>query len=223
MKIIYAIRNISFWGIFFLIIIISLFQVPFSSIYSDIFISNSSTHYMSLFLILSIPVFIICTVIDIIHSNITKLSFFDMFIIALPTLVWTPYKGFDIRSLIKSFKSGKGIFQDIINFIFNLILMIIWWFIVIYGFISIRDSISNSNLLLNIFITIGIIVAMNIVTILIFKIGSKSWIGEYRFNKNQGTIGQRYYERHPEHMPAACKACGGPYPECRASCNVFDE
>ena len=86
-----------------------------------------------------------------------------------------------------------------------------------------RDSISNSYLLLNIFITIGIIAVMNIITTLIFKIWSKSWLGEYRFNKNQGTIGQRYYERHPEHMPAACKAWGGPYPECRASCNVFDE
>ena len=176
-----------------------------------------------MYLILSIPIFIITVIINFIYSYICKLSIFDTIIIMLPTLTWTPYKGFDIRSLIKSIKSVQGIFYDIVTFIFNLILMIIWWFIVIYGFISIRDSISNSNLLLNIFITIGIIVVMNIVTMLIFKIGSKSWLGDYRFNKNQGTIGQRYYERHPEHMPATCKACGGPYPECRASCNVFDE
>lgn len=64
---------------------------------------------------------------------------------------------------------------------------------------------------------------MNILTMLIFKIESKSWLGENRFNKNQGTIEQRYYEIHPEYMPAACKACGGLYAECRASCNIFDE
>ncbi len=217
MRIVSGIRNISFWGIFFLLILVNLFGISFNSIYSNI-----SSNYFYLYLILSIPVFVIAVILDFVHSYICKLSIIDTIIIGLPTLTWTPYKGFDIRSLIKSFKSGIGVFQDIVTFIFNLILMIIWWFIVIYGFISIKDSIS-SNLVINIFITIGIIVAMNIVTIFIFKIGSKSWLGEYRFNKNQGTIGQRYYERHPEHMPAACKACGGPYPECRASCNVFDE
>lgn len=218
MRIVSGIRNISFWGIFFLLILVNLFDISFNSIFSNI-----SNNYFYLYLILSIPVFIITVIINFIYSYICKLSIFDTIIIMLPTLAWTPYKGFDIRSLIKSIKSGHGIFYDIVTFIFNLILMIIWWFIVIYGFISIRNRISNSNLLLNVFITIGIIVVMNIITILIFKIGSKSWLGEYRFNKNQGTIGQRYYERHPEHMPAACKACGGPYPECRGSCNVFDE
>lgn len=218
MRIVSGIRNISFWGIFFLLILVNLFDISFNSIFNNI-----SNNYFYLYLILSIPIFIITVIINFVYSYICKLSIFDTIIIMLPTLTWTPYKGFDIRSLIKSIKSGQGIFYDIVTFIFNLLLMIIWWFIVIYCFISIRDSISNTNLLLNIFITIGIIVVMNIVTIFIFKIGSKSWLGEYRFNKNQGTIGQRYYERHPEHMPVACKACGGPYPERRGSCNVFDE
>ena len=39
---------------------------------------------------------------------------------------------------------------------------------------------------------------------------------------SQGTHGQKYYNRYPEHIPSSCKACGGPYPECRASCTLFD-
>lgn len=26
-----------------------------------------------------------------------------------------------------------------------------------------------------------------------------------------------------EEIPACCEACGGPYPDCRASCKLFDE
>ena len=32
-----------------------------------------------------------------------------------------------------------------------------------------------------------------------------------------------YYDLHPESMPKHCLACGGPYPDCKASCNLYDD
>lgn len=26
-----------------------------------------------------------------------------------------------------------------------------------------------------------------------------------------------------EHIPAGCRACGGPYPNCKSSCPMFDD
>ena len=27
----------------------------------------------------------------------------------------------------------------------------------------------------------------------------------------------------PDYVPVGCRACGGPYPNCKWSCNLFDE
>lgn len=34
------------------------------------------------------------------------------------------------------------------------------------------------------------------------------------------------YEDHfddPDYIPPGCRACGGPYPNCKASCPLFDQ
>ena len=33
---------------------------------------------------------------------------------------------------------------------------------------------------------------------------------------------QEYYNKHPMEVPEGCAACGGPYPDCKWSCPMFD-
>lgn len=40
-------------------------------------------------------------------------------------------------------------------------------------------------------------------------------------NKNRAT--ERYSEHHYLRIPAGCRACGGPYPNCKSSCPLFDD
>ena len=30
-------------------------------------------------------------------------------------------------------------------------------------------------------------------------------------------------ERYEDDVPVGCRACGGPYPYCKSSCNIFDD
>ena len=32
-----------------------------------------------------------------------------------------------------------------------------------------------------------------------------------------------WYAEQEESIPAGCMACGGPYPDCKSSCKLFDE
>ena len=64
--------------------------------------------------------------------------------------------------------------------------------------------------------------------ILLWRISYKKrchdeYMDELVHGNNKGTRGQRYYARHSERIPVGCRACGGPYPDCRSSCNLFDE
>ena len=31
------------------------------------------------------------------------------------------------------------------------------------------------------------------------------------------------YKPKPEKVPVGCEACGGPYPDCKTSCNLFND
>lgn len=69
-----------------------------------------------------------------------------------------------------------------------------------------------------------------IIAIIAKKIGIKylrtlseqeEYIANYRKRKN-GTKSQQYYSRYPERIPSGCRECGGPYPSCKSSCNLYN-
>ena len=76
MRIVSGIRNISFWGIFFLLILVNSFDISFNSIYSNI-----SNNYFYLYLILSIPIFIITVIINYMNSICTETTVINDFTI----------------------------------------------------------------------------------------------------------------------------------------------
>lgn len=46
-----------------------------------------------------------------------------------------------------------------------------------------------------------------------------AWLSSTREYESE----EEYYDLHPEDLPEACSACGGPYPLCMDGCNLFDD
>ena len=43
------------------------------------------------------------------------------------------------------------------------------------------------------------------------------------YNEFYYYVDPKSFEGHPERKPEGCAACGGPYPYCRESCEIFDD
>lgn len=238
-KIVGFVKTMAFWGTFFLIMLLFGFKVSVNGLVSDLFSGIVPVDIYSGILLVSPIIFFMFLVIGLITSRNNGLSRLDKFVIAFLPLVWTPYKGLDIREIFKFKKLGMDKFSivyDLRIFFIRLIETIVWWFAVAYGAYTVvtnstcevavaLQKYQMQQILIRAAITVGVIIALNLIAWIMYKtminIWRKNSAREQKSNK--GTAGQRYFARHPERIPSGCRGCGGPYPECRSSCNLFGE
>lgn len=53
--------------------------------------------------------------------------------------------------------------------------------------------------------------------------GHTMYLDEYALNGDDNADYDEYYQEPEDDIPECCKACGGPYPNCRSSCKIFDD
>ena len=53
--------------------------------------------------------------------------------------------------------------------------------------------------------------------------GHTMYLDEYALNGDDNNDYEEYYQKPDDDIPECCKACGGPYPNCRSSCKIFDD
>lgn len=238
MKFLSFIQTFAFWGICFLLILTIGFGVRIQDIFYIAVSLETNLAAFCLYLLVSVGLFPLFTIIiGIVHGK-SGLSFGESLAIDLPVLLWTPYKGLDFRGRLKK-NSGfdsQFVFHDIGIRIWRFIEMIIWWTIVIGGLFSIYvqydnairfaiDQKSSIEKLKIIGIALIVYIVLRLISWIINKVCTNSWKEEgYRPpSYEQGTKAEQYYRQHSERKPVGCRACGGPYPECKLSCNLFDD
>lgn len=187
-----------------------------------------------IYLLLSIVVYPLTAVIYYKESDI---PFYMLLPFGFNELFTIPFIGLDISPIFMAvkYKAGKKlILRETGICIFRLFEMVVWWCLVITvlsavfltGDNAILKAISRLSTSQNLFVVICVFLIyllMLFVGLMIRIIAANKYKRERAlFADNKGTPGQRYYERHPEQIPSGCRACGGPYPECKSSCNLFD-
>jgi hypothetical protein len=238
MRVVQILKVFAFWGILFLLVLVFGFGVDISDIVAIAKSLEMNLAAYCIYLLVSIALYPIIVIVSTIRSLKAGLDFSDVVAIGLPPTLWTPYKGLDIRGLFKLKSLGldaKGIRFDIGVHIIRFLETALWWFVVATGIYAVYHQGNNAILraigqktvqekLIVAGICIAVYCVLNLIAWLINKAVTKRWRSEPTSSYTQsGTRAQRYYERHPERIPAGCRVCGGPYPECRSSCNLFDE
>ena len=252
MRLMNSIKVLAFWGIVFLNILILGFQVKIQDIWSIACSLKMPLSAFCIDMLVSVFLYPILTAIWLTHLLKGKLSFGEILVIGFQPLLWMPYKGLDIKELIGALNEtdAKVKIYDLGVWIYHVVEMLIWWFVVLFGIYTIyhqKDNalfaaIEQTSSLEKVKVLIICIIVYVVIRLLawaIYEIDSRKQSKKIHSLKNQtytrkrnkkntskkqsGTRAQKYYDRHPEHIPSACSACGGPYPECRDSCNLFDD
>ena len=237
-KIFCMIKNLAFWGIVFLLVLIFGFGVRFKDIFSIAFSFEWYLAAYCLYFLVSIILFPLLLVLIYKFDVSCGLSLGDIVPVDLPATLWMPYKGLDIHGLFKMKKSGldaSGVFVEIGIHVRRLFETLLWWAIVIFGIYTIFNQGDNAILkaineksskdkLIVLGVALGVYLLLSIISWLVQKASVSRWRDAgARSHSQTGTGLQRYFDRHPERLPSVCSACGGPYPECRESCNVLGE
>ena len=238
MRVVQILKVFAFWGILFLLVLVFGFGVDISDIVAIAKSLEMNLAAYCIYLLVSLVLYPLIIIYNAITSLKACLTFSDIVAIGLPTTLWIPYKGLDCRGLKKLKTSGldaKGIRFDIGVHIIRFLETALWWFVVVTGIYAVYHQGNNAILravgqktvqekLIVAGICFAVYCVLNLIARLINKAVTKRWrSGPTRSYTQSGTRAQRYYESHPEKVPAGCRACGGPYPECRSSCNLFDE
>lgn len=137
----------AFWGLCFLLILIIGFGVKPQDIITIAISLEMNLAAFCIYLLGSVIIFPFLSIISMVSSLKSGLSLGDILAIDIPPLLWTPYKGLDIRELFKINKLGldaKGIFYDIMVHIRRFIEMALWWFIVVFGVYTIYHQSNNA-------------------------------------------------------------------------------
>lgn len=233
-KLLFSIKCFAFWGIVFLVSLVVGFGVNIGTIFSIAISMDLPCTVYCWYMLISIvlyPVLILFT------NRKKEYSLREIASINLYSILWIPYKGFDIRGLFRIktlYKDFKGKVSEA-ALIFRFIETVIWWAILVSGILLFRKNENNLvyqavktkssyQVLMILGTSIGIYLILLLISWLMFKSTIKKWKEDFVPRKEDlGTKAQQYYNRHPEKIPVGCRTCGGPYPECRSSCNLFDE
>ena len=239
MKVLKTVRTFSFWGAFLFLSLVVGFRVSIWGIVSDALNAELPIKVLCVYAIASIFVFFAILLFDILSAKNSAITVQQQLIYGFHSTVWTPYKGFAIGELFKFKRLGmskSAIAYDVAIMIWRLLEMIAWWCIVAGIVFHTRRTpecaiskafaqLSTIEIRNRILIIVVSIIVLNLLAWMLDEIDAKKLReGANRTrNNSRGTLGQRYFDKHPERIPSGCRSCGGPYPECRASCSLFDE
>ena len=151
-----------------------------------------------------------------------------MIITNIEIILAMPFKGLFPKGIRKSIKGGYFFPGDFIAYLVGFIRTIVWWSLAfwIYSTISRSDNsiskelntLSRDQTVQLIIITCGIVIGINIIVKIISKIMFAIYVKTE--NTHRAASMDMPYRGY---IPVGCRACGGPYPNCKTSCNLFDE
>lgn len=232
------ITDIFFWGCLYLCAFVLGANVKFEVIINEVINGENYINCVCLFLLVSIILFPVLFIIKWIRSGLT---FFENFCISFEPAMLMPFWALNIKMLLheKRTKTQKNIYKsDFRVFVHRLISMIVWWGIfgfVVYSVFTTNngikiaiDQFSFKDKIVRIVITFTVYVVLLIMSQVFFEILSRKWGKQvregnrYRYNKNRGKR-KEYYNQKYKKIPIGCSACGGPYPDCKTSCKLFDD
>lgn len=230
----------SFWGCVCFCILYFGFGISIYSIHSIAKSLEMNLAGYAIYILLSLVMFPIFLIRSI------RFSMKYRFSIALDIQTWlycrlrTPFDAFNVGWLFRLKSLGldaTGIRNNIFIYIIRLFETTLWWFILCSGVYTIYHQ--GNNIIVQAIeqksVSEKVMIGCVCLAIYMFlwgieriakyihkkKLEEKSQIPSY-FD-DSGTRGQKYYERFPERKPSRCRTCGGNYPDCRPSCNWFDD
>lgn len=227
-SIIQYIKNFTSWGVLFLLLWILAFHSNITDLLHDASSGPLIYRIFPSFMLISTILYPISLIL--VYTTLKwEVGFLSFVSILWRPNFWIPFKGFKIQDLVSACKARYKL--DTIIAIRRLICSLLFWLIVGCGIVYYLNrtiiSISDQELkthFISISLFILVIIALDLISILFYKIMEKKDLAEeYEEYTSNGTKGQNYYSGYNSHKPAACRACGGPYPDCKSSCNLFDD
>ena len=219
-----------------MIVLLLCFDISVSDVIRTAFSFNSNASLVCLVLLFSVVIF---PVLEIITFQKPTLPLSLEVSTKIPELLRVPYGGFcffiDLYKSRAEFDDNSWIRRDIPIYIMRTIEMILWWSMSIYMVYSI---IKDDNEILRAisetpfskaFSSLILAIGVYFFILIIVRINTKLYARHLKKQReifggsNRGTRGQQYYYRNLTHIPSGCRACGGPYPECRSSCSLYDD
>ena len=172
----------------------------------------------------------------------------DFLLMDMPARLWIPYKGLDIRNVAR-FEELKLDKNDVLTYVLRFAEMLIWWTLRILAVAAIALSKESAiHLLIASLPLSGLIMRLLIVFLAwllllflsqaLFRRLTGRWRSAAAAKKGAGKPPARARKRNlsinielgrpskplpRSAIPNRCKACGGPFPECRRSCRAYDE
>ena len=226
------IKSLAFWGMFGLIILLTLFKVNFNTIFNVAQSGNGNIQYFTAFLIISVPTFIALGIISLVIDKIITRDYpenFKMIVsFNIEIILMMPISGFIPKGIINSIRDGYFFEGEWFAYVLGLVKTALWWGLCVWAYVSINGSdngisletaaIPHEQKLYLIAITVVIIVCLNIISKIVSKIIFVIW----KRQTDEPISSYTETEPYRGYVPVGCRACGGPYPDCRTSCNMFD-
>ena len=226
-----TIKAAAFWGLFSLIILLTLFDINLNTILNEAKNGLGNCKTICIFFLIAGPAYVVLGIISIIIEKISASEYpenFKVMVLANIEIVWRiPFKGLFPKGLLTSIRKGYFFKGDSFAYILGFLRSALWWMLAIWIYITINGSdneilaeanrIPHDQQIRLIMITGGIIVAGNIIITLLTRIMMAIYL---KHQRGYSYVNDEVYKGY---VPVGCRACGGPYPKCRTSCNLYDD
>lgn len=231
-RLLVSLKVFAFWGVMFSFVVL-LLNGGFKFIWTTAFSKQGTLSSLCQYFCCSWVLYPILVAIDYISS---RLSVRDYLAISLPHNLETPYSGLSFPRLYRSIKADMPIaakVSDFFVYVQRAMEMVLWWFIVltsVYNLINAHDvlpstdilQLSNSQIVLRISSILVVYLVATVMVRFFQRATQKAWQAEDRHSARRLAKAD-YYDRHPTRIPSGCRACGGPYPNCRSSCQIYND
>ena len=234
----------SLLGVSILLVLMLGFDVEMSEVFSLALHGDCFLNISCIYMLVSIIVFPIALIV---HVYLTMTLYYrrggkDNYPIAVAFLMelmyvcqnlcWKPYKGFDLRWMIRfSQKSAHDKKIDISRWFPRFVETILWWVItvaVVYtiltpgnnGILEKIKQLSSQQIIIILSVSFAIIIIASIIFGLLYHLFDHIRVRILDRNRNMQQSKQHYREVS---KPVGCTACGGPYPLCKDGCPLFDD
>ncbi len=238
-RVINTLRIFSFWGTLFFLLLWLGFGVPLADFFSVIKSGPWEIILISAYCLVSVIVFTAFNVYGIVDALKGKGYGFEKFLVYMGMVLWPPYKVLDIKGQKMDKKRSHAKSPSVeanIRFLWLLFCFVLWWGIVVLSTLYFRNGTDIISIRIRSFSTIQVVIRCAFVLIIFLtllllkkplsiikqKLSRKRFLKEYNSRRSE-TKRNNYYDRHPSRIPAGCRACGGPYPDCKSSCNLYDD
>ena len=142
-KLLFSIKAFAFWGIVFLLILVVGFGVKIGTVCSIAISKDLPCTIYCWYMLISIMLY---PALMFFTNRKTGLSLREIVSTNFYSIMWIPYKGFDIRGLfrIKTLDIDfKGKLSETATILFRFIETVIWWAVLVSGILLFKKNENN--------------------------------------------------------------------------------